>query len=331
MKKCIALIGLGIQCKTELTPAVLSLGDLVDVVAVCDTNNSSMIAELRLLPSSDVKTYKDYNTLFRDVLSGKLALDAVIVSVPHHIYGDIVAKAISAKVMVFKEKPFAHDLKEAEKISQIALKNHVQVYTVTKRQFYPSYMKALQLLKKGAIGTPYMYNARHFIPHGNLYQGWRSTIDVSGGGVLMDMGYHLLDVLIRYFGDVKQANLHWSNIAKPEFSYEVEDAASLLCQHPNGVHGVFQVAALSGPKEESIEIRGTKGRLIITKDKVTLYDIHGEEKQSFELKADSVIACTKAMSQFLLNDINIWSENLSHNMQVMHALDIAYNNGEKIK
>lgn len=331
MKTKVALIGLGIQCKTELTPAILNLEGLVDVVAVCDTNKDSVIAELKMLPFSDIKTYRDYNTLFQDTLSGKLALDAVVVSVPHHIYGDIVEKAISANVMVFKEKPFAHDLKEAKKISHQSIKEHVQIYTVTKRQFYPSYTKGLQLLREGAIGTPYMYNVRHFIPHGNLYQGWRSTIDVSGGGVFMDMGYHLLDVLIRYFGEIKQANLYWSNTAKPEFIYEVEDAASLLCQHQKGVHGVFQVAALSGPKEESIEIRGTKGRLIVSKDKVTLYDVHGDENQSFDLKADSVIACTKAMSQFFLNDINIWSENLSHNMQVMHAIDMAYNNRGKIK
>ena len=79
---------------------------------------------------------------------GSLKFDGIILSVPHFLHGEITKLAIKKGISVFKEKPFGISLQEATEISDLAAKEGVQVYTVTKRQFYPSYAKALELLSE---------------------------------------------------------------------------------------------------------------------------------------------------------------------------------------
>ncbi len=324
--KKLAVIGLGGQTQSELIPAALKLSNKCKIAAICDINKDFVDQSLKLLVAqeSPVKVFASYEKLFKQVDAGKLELDGIIACLPHFLYADVTRQALSRGIMVFKEKPFAISLAEAKELSSLAIKENVQIYTVTKRQFYPSYKKGLVLLREGSIGSPYLYSARHFIPHGNIYEGWRSNSEAAGGGVLMDMGYHLLEVILRYFGDVTQANLHWTNTARPDYSYEVEDTAIIHNWHPIGVQGVFQMAALSGPKEESIEIRGVKGRLVVTKSDVTLYDIFGKELEKHEFDTDGVAATAEALELFLDDNKSIWTQNISHNMKIMRVLDMAY-------
>lgn len=324
-KKKIAIIGLGGQSRSELIPALLKLKDTCEIVAICDVNQEFIDLSRELLPNKEeVLVFKDYKNVFAHIGQDGFSLDGVVLSVPHFLYAEIIELAVNKGVAVFKEKPFALNLDEAQRLSTLALKEGVQIYTVTKRQFYPSYIMGLEQLQNGIIGPAYMYSARHFIPHGNLYEGWRSSVQAAGGGALIDMGYHLLDVILRYFSDVTQAKLQWTNVGKPNYTYEVEDAASLLNWHPTGVQGVFQVAVLSGPKEESLEIRGTKGRMLITKEEVVIFDVSGQEKDRFTFETDATLAVDAAFEQFLLNDKSIWSQNISHNMKIMRVIDMAY-------
>lgn len=181
---------------------------------------------------------------------------------------------------------------------------------------------------EGSIGQPYMYQARHFISHGNLYEGWRKSFRSAGGGVLVDMGYHLLDVIIRIFGEVNSVSMSGSNMAKPGYSYEVEDAATLLIQHSSGTHGSFQLAALSGPKEESIEIRGVDGRMLVSKKEIAVFDVEGNLKNREEFEADGILANSKAFNQFLNNDVEIWGKNIVHNVELMKIFNGAYNKAQ---
>lgn len=322
--RSIAVIGLGGQSRSELIPALLRLDKKCEIVAICDISEENIALAKKLLPA-EALVYKDYKDLFGDIgKKGHLKLDAIVLSVPHFLHAEIAGLAIKKGIGVFKEKPFGMNLKMAKEISSLAIKEGVQVYTVTKRQFYPSYAKGLELLSARVIGTPYMYSARHFMCTGNLFEGWRSSVQASGGGVLIDMGYHLLDVIMRYFGDVKEANLHWSNTAKPGYIYEVEDAATLNLWHSAGIQGVLQIAAMSGPKEESLEIRGTEGRLVITKKDVVVYDVPGEEKNRYTFEVDSIDAVVQALNEFFSDSKSIWSQNVSHNMKIMRVIDMAY-------
>jgi len=118
--------------------------------------------------------------------------------------------------------------------------------------------------------------------------------------------------------------LHWSNRAKPGYVYEVEDAATLNLWHTSGIQGVFQLAALSGPKEESVEIRGTEGRMVVAKKSVDVYDVEGNIKNHYDFETDGVAAVAEALNEFFADSKSIWTQNIAHNMKIMRVIDMAY-------
>jgi len=172
---------------------LLKLGNECEIVAVCDISEEFISLTKPLIQNfENILVFRDYKLLFEDVEKKRLEIDGVVLSVPHFLHGEITKMALKRGIAVFKEKPLGINLKEAKEISALAIKEGVQVYTVTKRQFYPAYAMGLHLIHEKVIGTPYMYSARHFMSNGNLYDGWRSTVQTAGGGVMIDLGYHLL-------------------------------------------------------------------------------------------------------------------------------------------
>jgi len=198
--------------------------------------------------------------------------------------------------------------------------NRVKLYTVVKREYYNSYTKAHKILK--SIGNVYKYYAKSYIPHGNIYSGWRSKKNKSGGGVLMDMGYHLLDVIVRYFGEPKDIVFKGSNTGKRGYIYSVEDSASLLMSHNNGIHGCFQLGCLSGPKEEKLEIRGDQGTLNIEKDKISIFN--NDNTETIGCSSSGAKAVSLALNFFIHSSYEECDNKMDHHLNLMKVIDQAY-------
>lgn len=326
LKKNVAIVGLGKQSINDLIPMVQNHPNCI-LSAVCDISQElidKVLTSLSNPSEKKISAFLDYKKLFESQRNGDLKIDFVVISVPHFLHFDICKEAIKSGVPVFKEKPFALNLDEAKRLKLLSQESKVPVYTVTKRQFYPSYNKGQELLKAGTIGTPYMYSVRHFIAHGNLYEGWRSKLETAGGGVFMDMGYHLLDVIVRYFGSIEKLSMAGSSVAKPGFAYEVEDAATLHFVHNQQLHGLFEIGALTGPKEEKIEVRGSDGQLIINEKSVIHSDNYGKVLKKYDLPADGLKANIQALNAFLSGEQSIIRQNLEHNLELMKIMDKVY-------
>jgi len=314
--KRVGLIGLGHQTQSELIPALLQLSPQVEVVALCDPQADIVQQIQKQFPQARV--YSSLTEFFEQ----ETELDAVVTAVPHFLYEEICEQALARGIAVFKEKPFAMNGQQAQEFVELSQKTHCPVFTVTKRAQYQAYQRGQELLAE--LGPVYQYSARQFIPHGNIYEGWRSRQKTAGGGVFLDMGYHLLEVLLSYFGRPSEVHMFTSNTGKAGYSYEVEDAASLLLQHSSGVHGCFQVACLGGPKQESIEVRGQNGVLQIGKDRVQLHSHFGEVLRDEAFAVDGIASTRLAMEQFFFGNWEIWQRNLQHNLEMMHIIDTAY-------
>lgn len=314
--KRVAIIGLGQQTQSEIIPALQLCKKLISVVAICDVSPQLIQQSGKIFPKA--KTFTDYHELF----DRGPVIDIIVVCVPHFLYFDICMRALEKGIAVFKEKPLALDMGEAVQLCRISQAKNVPLYTVTKRKYYKSYQRGHELL--GEIGRVYQYGARHFISTGNMYLGWRSARATAGGGVFIDMGYHLVDVLLRFFGEVESSVILKSNAGAPDFSYEVEDAATVLLKHARGVNGCFQLGCLCGPKEESIEIHGTEGTLRIWKDRVVLLTKTGKVKLEEHVPADGIGSVAEAFRLFLQSNREVWLENLVHNLRIMNLITQAY-------
>lgn len=318
MQKNIAIIGLGQQTQQEIIPALLQCKDLFSVVAICDPQIDQISLVHPLFPES--KIYTNYI----DLLNGERRIDNIVISVPHIHYFEIVKESLIRGIDIFKEKPLSHNIVEAKELYKLSEKKRLSIFTITKRNYYQSYKEGHEYLKR--IGKIYQYIAKHFVTGGNIHYGWRSTFKDAGGGVLINLGYHLIDILIQYFGEINHAYMASSNLGCPNNSYEVEDAATLLLKHKKGPYGSFQFNCYSGVKHESIEVHGTKGILIIKKDGIQLFNEKGALLINNKYQHDGIQANAEALTLFFNNNHDIMKKNLNQNMRIMKTIDMLYKN-----
>jgi predicted dehydrogenase len=95
--------------------------------------------------------------------------------------------------------------------------------------------------------------------------GWRSKRSVSGGGVLLDLGAHIIDLLVWYFSPISSVSGKINSI----YSAEVEDFAHMEIEFEGGIKGQLDTSwSVSGYRlpELNIEITGSNGRLRVNED-----------------------------------------------------------------
>jgi predicted dehydrogenase len=131
------------------------------------------------------------------------SINVIDICLPHHLHTDAVIAAAKAGRAVLCEKPLCTNLADARKIKQALDESGVIFMSAHNQLFQPSLLEARRLISSGTIGTPYFFRsietfqARSFNPHSNEMaevgagqKGWRGDLAQSGGGELLDTGYH---------------------------------------------------------------------------------------------------------------------------------------------
>ncbi|HWV34366.1 MAG TPA: Gfo/Idh/MocA family oxidoreductase [Thermomicrobiales bacterium] len=137
-----------------------------------------------------------------DEMLGDERIDVVDICLPHHLHTDAIIAAAKAGKAILCEKPLCTNLEDARRIQQALEESGVIFMSAHNQLFQPSLIEARRLIATGAIGTPFLFRSiesfqnRAFNPHsrtpvsaGDL-AGWRADLKQSGGGELLDTGYH---------------------------------------------------------------------------------------------------------------------------------------------
>jgi predicted dehydrogenase len=136
---------------------------------------------------------------------------------------------------------------------------------------------------KNRIGKIYSIHGHYTLNIARLDEGWRSKQELAGGGALLDMGYHLVDLLIWYFGlpDSVTCRLGYNN--RENQDYNVEDTAKILFDYNlqgSSILGSLLISRIYPTKEETLTIYGTQGTIEIKKNQISLLDIEKEVIES---------------------------------------------------
>ncbi len=143
----------------------------------------------------------DYHLDFRDV-ARRDDVDCVVISVPNGLHMEMAVAMLESRKHVFCEKPLARTAEEARRMVECALANGVTVKTGSNLRYFPSVIKAKEILQTGLIGKPLF--ARGWIGHEgwNVKGSWYSDPAIAGGGTLLDNGCHLFDLARWLLGEV---------------------------------------------------------------------------------------------------------------------------------
>jgi predicted dehydrogenase len=186
-------------------PALIH-SDRVELVAVCDKEPLRRDEFLRKFSSewkdrfgteiARVPFYTDFRDLFNRENQNDRSLDFVVAVVPHDVYGGIIALAAGCHVHVLKEKPFARNLEEAKQFKALADDGRIRIMTAFQRRFHPIYTAFAQTVE--SLGRIHHVALQYTLGYGN--RDWRADVTKAGGGVVLDMGYHAID-LVNWFID----------------------------------------------------------------------------------------------------------------------------------
>jgi predicted dehydrogenase len=184
-------------------------------------------------------------------------LDLVVVCVPHDVGREVIEAAAEHRVHVLKEKPFATTLNEAKELSVICKDAGIQLMVTLQRRFNPIYTSFTQLADQ--IGAPFVIDARYTLHVEDPSDGWRGNAVTAGGGCVIDMGYHLIDLILWYFGLPDHITANLSVGARPDRTYDAEDTALIHFAYDDGLYGSLLLSRFIGPKTEELRLVGSKG------------------------------------------------------------------------
>ena len=214
--------------------------------------------------------------LLKDIkdLNKNIDFEVAIICLPHYLHKSITIPLISLKKTIIKEKPLAinsNDIKDY--LNQMKKYSNHKIFTIVQRNFNPSFNDARNNIN--LIGKIYNFSYDYDLNIENITNGWRAEFNKSFGGVLIDMGYHILDIILKFFNgliSVSAVNSFCYNEMKKE---GLEDSINIIMQFKNDISGVININRHSQSKKEIFILRGEKGIIEILPSQYSIYDRKG--------------------------------------------------------
>ena len=257
----LAIIGLGKQGREHLK--AMPLLNNVQISVGVESNIAAHAELQRDYPN--LKIVSDIKALDLETIHG------IILAVPHDSYSDIWPEVLNFGLPVLKEKPLGRNYQEAMDFVQKAKAANCPLQTAIQRRHHPSYMRLKEYIESKNLPIEQIHAHFHlgFNPHKQDNSSWRADIKKSGGGALLDSGYHFIDIIHYLIGtfDLITASL-WKNAALLPYD-AVEDRAWLTGKTEScwvfidtWVAGAPDVQTESGyKKSEGILIQSGEDRL----------------------------------------------------------------------
>jgi len=267
------IIGCGVIAPTHAN-AVRDSGT-ANVVACCDVvpGLAKQFAE-KYAPGARVYTSMD------EMLNDP-EIQAVSICTPSGLHSQCCIAAAQAGKHILCEKPLDISLEAIDAAIAAAKEYNVKLSGVFQRRTYASSKKVREAVKSGKLGKLVIGDAyqKYFRSHQYYASGsWRATWELDGGGALMNQGVHGIDLLLYLMGDVKRLSAYARRLVR---NIEVEDTAVAIVEFVNGAVGVIEGTTSVTPGYGCrIEISGDNGTIVLNEDKITTWDIPGEDSEA---------------------------------------------------
>jgi predicted dehydrogenase len=224
----------------------------MELVAVCDRTFADDGAF-----SDGVKFYRDYKDLLKE------KLDVLIVCLTNKIAPHVTIEALKLDLHVFCEKPPGRDVSDIESVIQHE-NQHLScklMYGFNHR-YHESVRDAQAIIESGDLGK--IINMRGMYGKSKIITfnqpDWRTKREIAGGGVLLDQGIHMVDLMRLFAGEFKDVQ---SFISNGHWGYEVEDNAYAIMRTEGGVVGMLNSSATQWRHRFNLDINLERGSIIL--------------------------------------------------------------------
>ena len=271
-KLMIGLIGCGGIANNKHMPALSKLDEKCEMTAFCDIIEKRAVKAKEKYGDADAKIYTDYHELLEDP-----EIDVIHVLTPNVMHAPIVVDAFAAGKHVMCEKPMSHTASDAKKMVDAWKKSGKKFTIGYQNRFRPEVQMLYNACQKEELGDIYFAKAHAISRRGVPTWGVFPNKKLQGGGPLIDIGTHALDLTLWMMDNYKPVSVNGSVFYKlghlqqategnkfgswdPE-TYEVEDSAFGMVKMENGATIYLEAAwALNvlDAREASTTLCGTK-------------------------------------------------------------------------
>jgi UDP-N-acetylglucosamine 3-dehydrogenase len=259
----VGIVGCGAVTEIAHLPA-LTKHPLADIYGIVDKNEgrAKVMAEKFCL----FRYFTDYNELFDKV-------DIAIIALPNYLHAKPTIDFLEQDVHILCEKPMAISTKECQAMIKAENKSKAKLMIGHNRRFMSNVILSKTIIDNEILGNIINYECKV----GSVYRwptqtGFYFKKDKAGGGVLIDMGSHILDLVIWFFGEVNDVQY----IAKDVVGKGVEDNVWVSLIHDNSIKGSITLSRTE-LLENTLLIRGDKGWIKIGIFDTTLLEFFSEK------------------------------------------------------
>lgn len=194
---------------------------------------------------------------------------------PNYLHHDQAIDALGAGKHIYCDKPLAMNSGEAAEMAELAGNCGVTSQVTFHNRFSPAIMRARQMAEDGFLGEVVSFRAVY------LHSGytdptrpisWRMQMEKSGGGALMDLGSHAIDLLHHLIGRFSRVQANLRTLVKERPSAKgssemapvtVDDLAVLQIELPNAALGTLEASRIATGAQDDLrlEIHGTRGAM----------------------------------------------------------------------
>jgi predicted dehydrogenase len=237
--------------------------DKVNIQALCDINPVRLKEMGKAWKVAPEHLYTDRTEMLK-----KEKLDAVTIGTPNLYHAEVAIDTIKLGITTMIEKPMVVNMKQVAAVTRAQKKSQAKVMVAFSHRFNTLNIAAKKLLKKGAIGKPYMIRVRfaHSGPYpAGVVTGWFYNKDIALGGASLDMGIHAIDICQYFIGPIKSVTAQVRTLRK---KIEVDDNAVMIFDFGTEAAclGYIEVGWTSCAGFSGIEIMGDKGCMVIGND-----------------------------------------------------------------
>ena len=257
--------------------------------AIADIKNGKLVAvssrkaenSQRLVDRYSIQAYSDYNEMLnRD------DIDIVCVCTPSGAHMEPAVAAAEAGKHVIIEKPLEITLERCDAIIESCEKANVRLCAIFNSRFSDASQLVKDTVSSGrlgqlTLGDAYVkwYRSQDYYDSGD----WRGTMELDGGGALMNQSIHAIDFLQYVMGPVESIQAFTDTLAHKRI--DVEDVAVAALRFKNGALGVVEGTTAVYPGSlKKFEFSGTKGTIVLEEEDIITWEFEEEEPEDAEIK-----------------------------------------------
>jgi predicted dehydrogenase len=224
----------------------------MEITAVCDR-----MFDKETKITNDIRCYQEYQQLLTE------ELDVLIVCLTNEIAAEVTIAGLEKGLHVFCEKPPGRNMDDIVRVIQAERENiGLKLMYGFNHRYHESVQDSLQLIQSGELGK--IINMRGVYGKSQLVTfnqpDWRTRREIAGGGVLLDQGIHMVDLMGLFAGEFTEVQ---SFISNSHWGYNVEDNAYALMRTKDGVVGMLNSSATQWRHRFNLDINLERGSIIL--------------------------------------------------------------------